>query len=532
MSFLEKIPYQVFCCLGALILAYFLALLMVFPGWVKRRSDKPEKGRSFWLDLFLFLTTPIRLPSLLILGNSLKVIYFIVIVLLFPLTFIYLALRKLGGLFGRLLRGLRDYLRRMQEQLIWMEENMRGWLKSKSDESVKWGESIAGAILMRIPVIDLLTANSSIQMTQVLGLTSLFSPILLAVALEPKRSLETRKKAITGLAKLGRGNDLLHVLQPAALPELCLVTLQVMQDAGLRRIVVIGWSLLARHTNLDIRLKAAENLDALNKESEAQSAYQALMNDEKTPMAIRIQAAGRLARLGRVPETLVLLCDQMESNPATREKLAAAEALCAAAEKIEGAERWLDPILLRRTRLASQVILDYIFNTDVDGDTRAEAVRILGRLTFRETLKELSENPYLEPPEGWQVVLALLKVGEADLAATQWLKLALQPGLPAHILLEMVSSASQVYTPQVSAPVLEELLPRVQEVLMHFGQDAASDGKLRLEAAKALEKLGWSHEASTLYLLISNSQSLTNNVRREATQAMRQLTVNPVNLGS
>ena len=96
-----------------------------------------------------------------------------------------------------------------------------------------------------------------------------------------------------------------------------------MQEAGLRREIVIGWSLLARHNSLDIRLTAAENLDALNKESEAQSAYQALMNDEKTPMAIRIRAAGRLAKQGRVPDTLVLLCEQVETDvteeTATRE---------------------------------------------------------------------------------------------------------------------------------------------------------------------------------------------------------------------
>ena len=524
---LQKIPYECFCGLGGLILAYFLFLLIVFPGWIKRRAEKNGQRQNFMADAFLFLTTPIRIPTLFVLGNSLKVLYFIIIILLFPLTFIYLGLRRIGGVFGRLLRGMRNYLRQVQEQMVWMEENMRGWLESQHDEAIKGGESFAGLFLMRIPIIDLLTATSSIYMTQVFGLTSLFSPILLAFALDPKRSSETRKKAINGLARLGRGVDLLHVLQPTTRPDVCLITLQALQEANLRREVVIGWSLLARHNDLDIRLKAAENLDALNRESESQSAYQALMNDEGAPTAIRIRAAGRLVKLGRMPETLVLLCDQMESNPAASEKLAAAEALCAAEKQIASAETWLDPVLFKRTTQASQVIQDYVFNLEVDGDTRAEAIRSLGRLEYREILKENCENPYLGLPERWQVILSLLRVGEADQAATNWLKLVRQPDLPATILFDMVCSASQFYTNKVTASLLEELRPKVQEVLMHYGQDDGSDGKLRLEAAKTLEKLGWILEASTLYLLLSNNQSLTVRLRREAGHAMRQLIINP-----
>ena len=526
MSFV--LLYASFICLFAFVVFYFAFLLVTLPATLKRHAMHPGRKANFFVDAFLYLTSPIRITFLLLLSFILKAIYTGIILLVIVLTLIYQVLRRFGSVFGRVFRAIDAYVKRIQEMIIWMEENTQEYVVSKHTEALKWGESYSGLILTRLPMIDLLTASTSIQLTQFFNLTDLFAPILLSVALDSKRNIVTRNKAIHGLAKLDRSGDLLHILQPTTSPEVCLETIRAMQQSFSKREVVIGWSLLARHSNLDIRLKAAENLDELAKVSEAQSAYMALMNDEETPMPIRIQAAGRLARQGKLPETLALLCEQMETNSVPLERLAAAEALCAAEEKTQAASSWLDTHLLSRAKEARQVISDFIFNTEADTDTRAEAVRILGRLGHGQALKELAANPDLELPERWQVILGLLQVCEYDLAATSWLELATQPKLPANLQSDIVSSANRLLSDKVSTQTKEILLPKALDVLMGYAQDEANDGTLRLEAAKAIEKLGWYDKASAIYLLLSNSQSLRPVVRREASQAMRQLITRPV----
>ncbi len=519
--------YLLFCCFVGGPLCYLGFLLISFPATMKRHALHPEKKTNFFVEAFLFLTLPIRIIFLVVLPIIFKILYTGIIFLVSVGTVLYLIFGRFGRVFGRMFRGIGAYFKKIQEMIIWMEDNTPEYVGTKHSEAIKWSESFAPAILTRLPVIDLLTSSTSLQLTHFFNLTGLFAPILFSQALNPKLNFITRSKAIQGLAKLDRPDDLLHILQPETSPEVCLATVKAMQESFTTREVVIAWSLLARHSDLDIRLKAAESLDDLNRLSEAGSAYLALKNDENTTMSIRIQAAGRLARQGKLPETLGMLCEQMESNPAPMERLEAAEALCAADERIQSAKGRLDPELYRRSQEARQTIVDFIFNRDVDSSTRAEAVHILGRLKDNQTLKEQVTNPHLEPAERWQVILGLLQVNEFDTAAISWLDLATQPELPENLLSEIIHSASQFLSDQVDPKVKEDLLPKVLDALMHFAQDETYDGTLRLDAANALEKLGWYDKASAIYLLLSNSQGLQPALRREASQAMRQLITRP-----
>jgi hypothetical protein len=490
-----------------LVLWSVINWFMTAPAFAKRLKEAGEKGLNPTFESFKFLLSPLfSLASLLA-----AFLTWLLRLLAKPLLFIFSPFLLLGILIAFYPRILELTLKKLGiygEEILKYNEQLpqRAIKNSQAGWNSFWGSF--ALLFSRSPFKVLLSDPKSIRLFALLGLQDKALSVLRALALDPNQDLDIRQGAVETLAQQNQVNDLLNIVRARDIqPEVARKVIQCLEKAQRLTEVIQAWNLLCTHNRNEMQLEAAQNLLKLSQSRRAGNVIARLARDVEVDEATRIQAAellGKQGALGNAEPVLLRIMDQGKNESV---RLAAAEAL------------WR----LTQSETALAGIYRYL-DTNLSFDIRKQAIQSLGKLQLKQDLLQVKTNSYLQPEDWREAAYALENCGETCTAFVSWISLARSAKVPASLRSEALQAAARLGEDRMQK-MPRKSQNRIRDYLTAIGRQNTNPAALRLQAGKTLEKLGWSDQASDLYLSLANPKNPDQSVRKQAEKAIKQLKI-------
>jgi tetratricopeptide (TPR) repeat protein len=481
--------------------------LITAPAFVKRLEDARRNNRNPTQEIVNFIFSPLTFfISILeaaviwlfrLLARPLGILLFPFLVLGILIAFyprvLELILKKLGFYGEEILK----YNEQLPQRTV--KESQAGWASF-------WGSF--ALLFSRSPFKFLLSDTKSIRLFQMLGLQDKALSVLRAQAMDPNQDMEIRKSAVETLALQNQVDDLLNITRARDIqPDVARKVVECLEKANKLPEAIQAWNLLCTHNSPEMQLEAAQSLLRLNQSRRASIVILRLARDAEIDEMVRIRAAEILGRQGNLDNAEPVLLQMMGQGQTEAVRLSAAEAL------------WR----LNQSEAALAVIYRCL-DTNLSFDIRKQAIQTLGKLQLKRDLLLVKTNPYLTPNDWREAAYALENCGETCAAFLSWVSLARSSKVPEALRSEALQAAARLGENRIQR-IQRKSQNRIRDYLTAIGRQVANPAVLRLQAGKTLEKLGFSNEASDLYLSLANPKNPDQSVRRQAEKALKQLKI-------
>jgi len=449
-------------------------------------------GPYFTLASFVWRIFLHRLITIIILVFS-------SIILMFPTAYIVRTTVKIS-------KAVVDFSNRLWDENVHIEER----LATRTRQNNQSTRSGIEQLLMRITYIPLLKKGKLARTYNILGLGSAIPTVLAAIAQDQnQKDTGVRRAAIDLLGEEGYVAELLVIAKDAQRQGeiVCQAAEALEMRLEWQPRAAEVWRYLLEHQEASVRLLAADHLKfSANPASRRQAiaCLRTLLYNEVVRLPDRIDAGAALGRIGQLGEADArLLVEWMNDAPNPADRLRSAFSLACLGNQTNALSK------LRR----------YCYEYQHGDALRLQAIEYLGRLDRTNDLHPLSRMTW-EPAEHRQRAAEIMyENGHRADAAKSWLELALDAKTPApqrqKALQKTVNTAISSGDPAITRTLIEAL-PRL-------GSEGEASRPVRLEAGRAMVKLGLTDQARQIFLVLSRDNNPEAAVRRQATRELRNL---------